>query len=98
MYFNGLITGVVAFLIIGGLHPVVIKTEYYIGKKAWPVFLIAGIACIIASLFCEKNIISTILAILGFSLLWSIHEIIEQEERVKKGWFPKNPKKDKAIK
>lgn len=93
MYFNGLITGIVAFLIIGGLHPVVIKTEYYIGKKAWPVFGIAGIGCIVASLFCNQNIISPILAILGFSLLWSIQELFEQEERVKKGWFPKNPKK-----
>lgn len=93
MYFNGLITGIVAFLIIGGLHPVVIKTEYYIGKKAWPVFGIGGIACIIGSLFCKMSIASAVLAILGFSLLWSIQEIIEQEERVAKGWFPKNPNK-----
>jgi len=27
------------------------------------------------------------------SCLWSILELFEQEERVKKGWFPKNPKK-----
>jgi hypothetical protein len=31
--------------------------------------------------------------VFGFSSLWSIHEIIEQEERVKKGWFPANPKR-----
>lgn len=93
MYFTGLLTGVVAFLIIGGLHPVVIKTEYYIGKKAWPVFGVAGVVSIIASLFCEITVVSTTLAILGFSLLWSIQELFEQEERVEKGWFPKNPNK-----
>jgi hypothetical protein len=31
--------------------------------------------------------------ILGFSLLWSIYELFKQKERVKKGWFPKNPKR-----
>lgn len=93
MYFNGLIIGIVAFLIIGGLHPVVIKTEYYIGKKAWPIFGVVGVACIIGSLFCKTNVVSTILAILGFSLLWTIQELFEQEERVEKGWFPKNPNK-----
>jgi len=23
--------------------------------------------------------------------LWSIHELFEQEKRVERGWFPKNP-------
>ena len=29
----------------------------------------------------------------GIFSLWSIKELFEQEERVKKGWFPENPKK-----
>ena len=29
--------------------------------------------------------------ILGFALLWSIHELFQQKERVRKGWFPKKP-------
>jgi len=33
------------------------------------------------------------LAVLGFSLLWSIKELSEQKDRVEKGWFPKNPKR-----
>ncbi|WP_374760603.1 DUF4491 family protein [Clostridium sporogenes] len=37
--------------------------------------------------------ISVLLAVLGFSLFWSIGELRQQEERVKKGWFPKNLKK-----
>ena len=31
--------------------------------------------------------------IIAFSSFWTIKEIFEQEERVKKGWFPKNPKR-----
>lgn len=93
MNFEGIIIGIGAFLIIGLLHPVVIKAEYYIGKKIWPVFLIGGIFSIIISLFVENVLISALIGVLGFSLLWSIHEIIKQEERVEKGWYPKNPKK-----
>lgn len=97
MNYDGVIVGIGTFLIIGLLHPVVIKTEYYIGSKAWPLFLITGIACICLSLFSDKSILSTLLSILGFSLLWSIKELFEQEERVKKGWYPKNPKKRKTV-
>jgi hypothetical protein len=31
--------------------------------------------------------------VVGFSCFWSIHEIIEQRERVRKGWFPRNPRR-----
>ena len=93
MSFEGVIIGAGAFLIIGILHPVVIKTEYYIGVKAWPWFLIGGLVFIFLSLFSSTTVISSLLAVLGFSLLWSIHELFEQEKRVEKGWFPGNPKK-----
>ena len=95
MFFDGVIIGVGAFLIIGVLHPVVIKTEYYIGVKAWPLFLIGGLLFICLSLFTPRTILSSLLAVLGFSLLWSIHELFEQEQRVEKGWFPRNPNKSK---
>jgi hypothetical protein len=91
--FNGLIIGLSAFLIIGIFHPIVIKAEYYYGKKVWPIFLAFGLVCIFSSLIIKTSMLSTILGILGFSSLWSIHEIIEQEKRVLKGWFPANPKK-----
>ena len=29
----------------------------------------------------------------AFSCFWGIHEIIAQEKRVLKGWFPENPKR-----
>jgi branched-subunit amino acid transport protein len=94
MYFEGIIIGIGTFIIIGIFHPIVIKGEYHIGKKIWPVFLVAGIIAIIISLFLNNVALSALIGVLGFTLLWSIHEIIEQEKRVEKGWFPKNPKKE----
>jgi hypothetical protein len=93
MNWEGVAIGAVTFAIIGLLHPVVIKTEYYFGKGAWPVFLVAGCACAAGSLWVRSVVPSSLLAVLGFSLLWSIKELFEQEERVRKGWFPKNPNK-----
>lgn len=90
---TGIIIGVGTFLIIGLLHPVIIKAEYYIGTKCWWCFLSSGLVCIVISFFIEPVIISTLLSILGFSLLWSIHELFEQKKRVEKGWFPSNPEK-----
>lgn len=98
MNFQGIVIGVMAFLIIGIFHPIVIASEYYIGKKIWPLFLILGILCIGVSLLIRNDMISAIVGVIGFSSLWSIHEIIEQEERVRKGWFPNNPNKVDKMK
>lgn len=94
MNFYGVIIGIAAFLAIGIFHPLVTKGEYYFGKKIWPVFLVVGIISIGIAVFIKSTVISAIVAVIGFSSLWSIHEIIEQEERVRKGWFPKNPKRE----
>ena len=93
MNIQGIIIGVVTFLIIGIFHPIVIKSEYYFGKKIWPVFLILGIIGILLSLSFNSPMLSSMAGVFGFSSLWAIHEVIEQEKRVKKGWFPKNPKR-----
>lgn len=95
MFFTGLIIAAMAFGIIGLFHPIVIKTEYYTGVKLWWLFLVLGLACLGAALFVENTIGSAALGIVGASLLWSILEIFEQRERVKKGWFPMNPKRKK---
>ena len=36
---------------------------------------------------------SALLGVTAFSSFWSILEIFEQQERVRKGWFPRNPKR-----
>jgi len=91
--FNGVIIGAAAFLIIAFARYITIKAEYFFSKKFWIVFLIIGITGLVSSLFIQSFIVSAILSIFGFNFLWGIGEIIEQEKRVKKGWFPKNPKR-----
>ncbi len=93
MQYYGILIGALSFLLIGIFHPIVIKAEYYFGKKFWPVFLVMGIFLCMLSLFIGNQILSAIMGIAAFSSFWSIHEIFKQEERVKKGWFPKNPKR-----
>lgn len=93
MNYDGILIGIGTFLIIGLLHPVVIKAEYYFSSRIWPVFLAGGIICIGLSLVITGRILAVLLAVLGVSLLWSIKELAEQKKRVKKGWFPKNPKR-----
>jgi hypothetical protein len=92
MNFSGLIIGAGVFLIIGLFHPLVIKCEYYFTKNIWWAFLILGLAACTAAVFVRNEIISSLLAVTGFSLFWSIKELHEQEERVRKKWFPANPK------
>lgn len=89
----GLIIGISTFLIIGMFHPLVVKSEYYFGVRCWWVFLVAGIVGIAASVCAANVVASTLLGVFGFSCFWSIIEIFEQEKRVRKGWFPKNPKR-----
>ena len=93
MHFTGLLLAISTFIIIGVFHPVVIKTEYHWGTRPWWLFLIAGLACIGASLCIADTIFSAIVGVTGASLLWSIGELFEQKKRVEKGWFPMNPKR-----
>jgi hypothetical protein len=94
MRFDGLVIGVVAFLIIGIFHPIVVKGEYYFTDKIWPLFLLAGIAALALSCFVHQTILSSALGVLGCTCLWSILELREQTKRVERGWFPRNPKRD----
>ena len=89
----GLFIGICTFLIIGLFHPVVVKAEYYWGTKCWWIFLVLGIAGVVASLSIDNVILSYELGVFAFSSFWTIKEVFEQEERVQKGWFPKNPKR-----
>lgn len=93
MYFEGLIVGIATFLLIGIFHPVVIYGEYYFSKSIWPLFLVCGAAFLAWALFIEDVMYASLAAVAGISFLWSIGEIIQQEKRVLRGWFPKNPKR-----
>jgi hypothetical protein len=90
---EGLVIGALTFVIIGVFHPLVSKGEYYFGTRIWWFFLIGGIAGLAASLSIDNVALSAAAGVFAFSCFWSIKEVFEQRERVRKGWFPKNPKR-----
>ena len=67
MNYEGIIIGIASFAIIGLFHPLVIKSEYYIGKK--------NMACVSFSrhrpdslvAFIDSFMISAIVAVAGFA-------------------------------
>ena len=91
MNLTGLLVGLSTFLIIGIFHPLVIKAEYYIGHKSWVIFALAGVLFSVLSLLADGIILSTIFGVVAFSSFWSILEVYQQRERVRKGWFPAGP-------
>ena len=93
MNFNGIIVGAAVFLIIGICHPIVIKMEYYWGKKSWWVLALAGTVFVVFSLFVNNITLATVIGAAAFSCFWGIHEILSQEMRVIRGWFPENPRR-----
>jgi hypothetical protein len=92
-HLTGLVIGICTFLIIGVFHPIVIKAEYYWGTRCWWFFLCLGLAGTAATIWVDNLFLSSLLGVFSFSCFWSIHEVFEQEKRVCKGWFPKNPKR-----
>lgn len=90
MQITGIIIGAATFLTIGVFHPLVIKAEYHLGAGCWWMFLVVGLGCIAGSLF-TGSVWSILLGVVGFSSLWSILELVKQEKRVDRGWFPEGP-------
>ena len=90
---QGLIIGLCTFLIIGLFHPLVIKGEYYFGRKVNWAFLAGGAASLVAAFYCTTIFWAAIMGIIAFSCFWSILEVNHQVRRVEKGWFPMNPKR-----
>lgn len=89
----GLIIGLGTFLVIGLYHPLVIKAEYYLGTRCWWMFMLLGIVLLALSVLTGNVLISAMLGVAGFSSFWSILEVFQQQERVRKGWFPRNPRR-----
>lgn len=92
-HLGGLLLGIITFFTIGLFHPIVIKAEYYFGVKCWWCFLLCGILFGVGSFFFNSVFISSIMGVVSCSCFWSILEVFEQRNRVRKGWFPKNPKR-----
>jgi len=92
-HIQGLLLGLCSFLIIGICHPLVIKGEYHWGQSVKWAFLVAGIVLCVGSLLLDNVLVSSLLGVGAFSCFWGIKEVKEQQERVHKGWFPRNPKR-----
>jgi len=94
MHFQGILAGLFVFILIGALHILVVKVEYHFGAHLWPLFLLLGLAGVGSSLFVEDTFFCIILAISGFLIMYTAWELIKQKERVERGWFPQNPKRN----
>lgn len=97
MNYHGIAIGVIAFLMVGAFHPIVIKCEYYFSSRIWPAFFVAGVIAVIGSFFVSNMIASSALGILGCTLIWSVRELKQQKKRVERGWFPRNPRRTQQI-
>lgn len=93
--FTGLVLGLVMLFAIGFGFFWVIKVEYYLGSRVWKAVLALGALVCLASSFTAGFGPSALLGILGGSLIWGATELPGQAERVRKGLFPANPKKEK---
>lgn len=93
MNWEGILIGLCAFLAIGVFHPIVIQCEYHFTYRCWPAFLVAGFGFIALSIVMQNTVLSALFGVVAFSCFWSILELKQQAERVRKGWFPANPKR-----
>ncbi|MDE6178586.1 MAG: DUF4491 family protein [Duncaniella sp.] len=92
----GITIGLATFLVIGLFHPLVIKSHYYFGIGSRWAFIVLGLIGGAASLMVSDFLFSTVLGVVAFSSFWSFGEILEQERRVARGWFPANPRRKKS--
>ncbi|GAB4479828.1 MAG: hypothetical protein OHK0031_00530 [Anaerolineales bacterium] len=90
----GLTAAVTAFLSIWMGHVAVRKIEY-LSPTIWLptlIFLALGLTAETCSLTTTNRPLSTILGIFGITLLWDALEITRQQNRVRKGHAPANPR------
>ena len=95
MNYSGILLGLASFLVIGLFHPLVIWAEYHFGRRCWWAFLVMGLVFTMLSLFCHHQLLSIFFGVTAFSAFWGIGEVFSQHKRVKRGWFPMNPKRKK---
>ncbi len=96
MNITGVWTGITMLLAIGLGFLWVIKLEYHVGAQVWKLVLALGIGVTAASLFMPSFASSALLGILGGSIIWGALELPDQEERVRRGLFPANPKRQES--
>ena len=93
MNYTGILLGLCSFLVIGIFPPLGIKAEYHFGRRSWWSFLAMGLIFMALSLTCHNQFLSILFGVTAFSAFWGIGEVFAQHRRVKRGWFPMNPKR-----
>ena len=90
---TGILMGLLTIVAVGLGFVWVIKLEYYIGAQiAWAVAAV-GVAVPSAALLVPSFLLSAIMGVLGGTIIWGATELPAQEERVAKGLFPANPRR-----
>ncbi len=74
-------------------HVMVRKVNYHFGTKPVPVVALVGVGALVVSLFIQDFTLSGGLGIIGITTLWDAFELVRQENRIKKGHAPMNPKR-----
>ncbi len=90
--FDALVFGLASLPIMGAYYPVVIWGEYYFSRGIRPIFLALGLAALALSSR-MGGLPCWLTAFFGAVNLWAVVEIREQAERVRRGMYPKNPKR-----
>jgi len=93
MNYQALLIGIVSFLSIGLFHPIVVRLEYYFGKKIWWAVFFPGLGLLSLSLF-ASSYLSIILGVIAFGCFWTTVELFFQHKRVIKGQAKRNPNRD----
>ncbi len=96
----GLIAAITAFLAIWIGHVAVRKLEAEARDIRPPMFIaiLLGLITVYFSLSTSNLQLSTILGILGITLLWDAFEIYRQQNRIKHGHAPANPNNPRHVK
>lgn len=89
----GPILGVTTVVTIGAGHVMVRKLNYHFGTKPAPVAFLLGAAALMGSIFVASNTLAGVLGIVGLTTVVDGIELIRQEERVRKGHAPENPRR-----
>ena len=83
----GLLIGVITLCIIGLGFVWVIYGERYFSYLWWPYVVVAGLFIAGTSLLIRQDFISSLVGILGASLIWGATELKAMAVRSELGWF-----------
>lgn len=92
MNWTGVYLGLFMLLAIGFGFFWVIRLEYYLGARIWRWVLLLGVGVCLLSLLMPGFTASALIGIFGGSIVWGATELPGQEERVRRGLFPANPR------